>query len=136
MFTGIIEEIGKIKAVTNNNLHIYCSKILEHVNIGDSIAINGVCLSITKMYPNYLSFHVSSTTKKLTRFSIGDIKINENINLERALTASARLGGHIVTGHIDCKAKIISINKKGEDVFFEFLYPKELKALIIPKGSK
>ena len=135
MFTGIIEEVGKIKTVTNNELHIYCAKILENANIGDSIAINGVCLSITKIYPKYLCFHVSSTTKKLARFNIGDIKISENINLERALSASARLGGHIVTGHIDCSAKIISINKKGEDTFFEFLYPKELKALIVPKGS-
>ncbi|MCK4797315.1 MAG: riboflavin synthase [Spirochaetes bacterium] len=135
MFTGLIEEIGSIKAINNNEIFVYCKKILEDAKIGDSISVNGLCLSITNIYSNYVSFHVSPTTKKHSRFKIGDIRVGEKVNLERALTPSTKLGEHIVLGHIDGKAKIISIKKSGEDTYFEFLYPIELKSLIVAKGS-
>ena len=101
MFTGLIEEIGSIKAINNNEIFVYCKKILEDAKIGDSISVNGLCLSITNIYSNYVSFHVSPTTKKHSRFKIGDIRVGEKVNLERALTPSTKLGGHIVLGHID-----------------------------------
>ena len=135
MFTGLIEEIGSVKALSNNKISIFCKRILEDSKIGDSISINGVCLSITEIYSDYLSFHVSPTTIELSRFKTGDIRAGEKVNLERALIPRDRLGGHIVSGHIDGKARIISIKKKGSDSYFEFLYPKELKNLIASKGS-
>jgi riboflavin synthase len=135
MFTGIIEETGIIKYFNNGELAVYCNKILDDVKIGDSVAVNGVCLTVTKIENKYLCFHVSPTTASHTRFKVGDLRTNEIVNLERALTLNTRLGGHIVTGHIDGKAKIISVKKDVEDCYYEFLYPKTLKQFIALRGS-
>ncbi len=135
MFTGLVEEVGKVKSIKNNEISIYCKKILDDCKLGDSIAINGLCLTIVDISKDYLSFHTSSTTIENSRFKVGDIHINEEVNLERAVLPITRLGGHIVSGHVDGKVKIILINKKNEDTFFEFLYPKELKYFIALKGS-
>ncbi|OHD16267.1 MAG: riboflavin synthase subunit alpha [Spirochaetes bacterium GWB1_27_13] len=135
MFTGLVEEVGILKSLNNGELVISCSKVIEGTKIGDSISINGVCLSVTKIMDHALSFHTSPTTQNLSRFKLGDMRIGEKINLERALTPSTRLGGHIVSGHIDGKVKIISIEKTGGDYYFEFLFSKELKNFIIAKGS-
>lgn len=135
MFTGIIEETGILKSVSNTGIIIEANKILDDLKIGDSVSVNGVCLTLTKQNRNLLNFDVSPTTQKLSRFRLGEMKIGEEINLERALTLNKRLGGHIVSGHIDGICKIIDIAKKEESFFFEFLFPKEIKALIIPKGS-
>ncbi len=135
MFTGLVEEVGKVKSIKNNEISIYCKKILDDCKLGDSIAINGLCLTIVDISKDYLSFHTSSTTIENSRFKVGDIHINEEVNLERAVLPTTRLGGHIVSGHVDGKVKIILINKKNEDTFFEFLYPKELKYFIALKGS-
>jgi riboflavin synthase len=135
MFTGIIEEVGLLKSINNKDIQIQAKKILEDVKIGDSISINGACLTVTKVSDNILTFHVSSTTENLSNFKIGKMRIGDEVNLERAVTPLTRLGGHIVSGHIDGTLKIISIRKSGEDTFFEFLFSKEFKSLIIPKGS-
>ncbi|MBN2545101.1 MAG: riboflavin synthase [Spirochaetes bacterium] len=135
MFTGIIEETGKVKQLETSRLHIYCKKVIEGSKIGDSIAVNGLCLTITDIYPKYLSFYISKTTKEHSRFNHGEIMIQEEVNLERALTFSSRLGGHIVQGHVDGKAKIISMDRIRDDTFIEFLYPKNLKYFIVNKGS-
>ncbi len=135
MFTGLIEEVGRLKIISNNEISIYCGKILEDIKTGDSVSVNGTCLTVTGVYSNFIKFHVSPTTVKYTRFKSGDIYINELVNLERALTLNTRLGGHVVTGHIDGKAEIISIRKLQNDYYFEFLYPKKLKTLIVEKGS-
>lgn len=135
MFTGLIEEVGKVKSIKNNEISIYCKKIPENSVIGDSISVNGVCLSITEKQSNFVKFHISPTTMKRSRFMPGDIRIGEGVNLERALMLSSRLGGHIVAGHVDGIAKIISVKKRGEDTYFELLYPKEIRSLIVPKGS-
>lgn len=135
MFTGLVEEVGKIKALKSQELHISCSKVLEDAAVGDSIAVNGLCLTITKIYPGYASFHISPTTKKHSRFSPGEVKTGELVNLERALRLDTRLGGHMVSGHVDGKAKIIALNRQGEDIYIEFLYPSHLKNFIVNKGS-
>jgi riboflavin synthase len=135
MFTGLIEEVGKVKTLKSNELSIYCNRILEDSKIGDSIAVNGLCLTITEINDNFIKFHTSLTTVENSRFKIGKINIGEFVNLERALLPTTRLGGHIVTGHVDGIAKIISIRKKGEDIYIEFLFPKELKSYIAAKGS-
>lgn len=135
MFTGLIEEVGKVKSFTNNELTVICHKILEGSILGDSIAVNGVCLTLTKIISNQLTFHVSPNTATLSRFNASDIRPGELVNLERALTLKTRLGGHLVQGHIDGKAKIITINKKDEDYYFELIYPHQLKAFVVNRGS-
>ncbi len=135
MFTGIIEETGVLKSLSHNNITIAAKKILSDLKVGDSVSVNGICLTVTDINKELISFDISPTTLKLSNFSSNRTKIGDDINLERALTPATRLGGHIVSGHIDGSCKIIDIYKKVESYFFEFLYPKELKSLIVPKGS-
>ena len=135
MFTGLIEEVGKVRSCSNGNLSITCKKIMDDINIGDSVAVNGTCLTVTGIHEGYLAFHVSPTTSGYSRFAPGEIRSGEKMNLERAITLSTRLGGHIVSGHIDGKAKIIEISKRGNDHYFEFIYPPNLKSMIVDKGS-
>jgi riboflavin synthase len=135
MFTGLIEEIGIIHSIRNNEISITSKKVVSDSKIGDSISVNGLCLTITKINKDAMFFHTSNTTKEHSRFNAGDIRQGEEVNLEKALSLGGRLGGHLVLGHVDDKAKIIGITKKGEDSFFEFYYPEELKHFIAPKGS-
>lgn len=136
MFTGIIEEIGTLRSISSDGkLEVVCSKILDDVKIGDSIALNGVCLTVVSIDKTVLTFHVSKTTADISNFKIGRISNNAKLNIERALRLDSRLGGHIVQGHIDGRVKIIRIDKRGEDHFFEFFTNEELRRFIIPKGS-
>lgn len=113
MFTGIIEEIGVIKEFSKSGnsalVVVECEKVLEGTNIGDSIAIDGVCQTVTKLSLKSFSAQVSGETLSVTTFS--KFKKGIKVNLERALTLNGRLGGHIVTGHIDGLGKIKSIQK-------------------------
>lgn len=144
MFTGIIEETGTIKEFNKSNntafIKVECSKILELSTltsnsslIGDSIAIDGVCQTVTAVGKNYFSAQVSSETLRLTTFS--KLKSGVKVNLERALTLNSRLGGHIVTGHIDGVAKVKSIKKESEFYNMSFEVKKDLTKYIVKKGS-
>jgi riboflavin synthase len=135
MFTGLIEELGILESLDNSGIKIRASKILEDLKIGDSVAINGVCLTVTDIKNELVSFHISETTRRLSNFKYGSIGIGDKLNLERAMRADGRFGGHIVSGHIDGSAKIIDIRKSGADTFFEFLVNKEDMKLIVNKGS-
>jgi riboflavin synthase len=135
MFTGLIEEVGLVKKITESEIEISSKKLIETAMVGDSIAVNGLCLTITKMVYGSLFFHISKTTKENSRFNIGEIRAGEEVNLEAAIRLGGKFGGHIVQGHVDGKIKIISINKKGEDIFFEFFYPEDLRKFIAEKGS-
>lgn len=115
MFTGIIEEIGRISSVSANSVAILCCKVLEDINIGDSIAVDGVCLTVTSFDSSGFVADISEETKKVTKLS--RLKTGELVNLERAMLVSSRLGGHIVSGHIDCVGEVVSIQRTGE--FFE-----------------
>ena len=105
MFTGIIEEIGKIKSFSTDSngasIEVECQKVLQDTKLGDSIAINGCCQTST-----CFCARVSDETLAVTAFK--SFKKDDTVNLERALTLSSRLGGHIVTGHIDCVGKFLS----------------------------
>ncbi|HOJ64633.1 MAG TPA: riboflavin synthase [Spirochaetota bacterium] len=134
MFTGIIEELGILKEFKyNGDLIVQAEKVVKDSKIGDSISVNGVCLTVTEINKNFLKFHLSETTRKIGRFK--EMKSQEILNLERAMQATDRFGGHIVSGHIDGLLRIINIQKRGDDTFFEFLYPKEFRNMFIPKGS-
>lgn len=123
MFTGIVEEIGLIKDFDGKTLTIECSKVLENSIIGDSIAVNGCCQTITTIDKNFFCSNLSEETLKLTK----PFKIGQNVNLERALTPTTRMGGHIVQGHIDGCAKYLGNSR--------FELPSELVKYVVYKGS-
>lgn len=137
MFTGIIEEIGTIKEFTKSAnsalIVVECSKILENPQIGESIAINGVCQTVTKFDKGSFTAQVSLETLKITTFS--NLKKGDKVNLERALSVNGRLGGHIVTGHIDGLAKVKNIQKLSEFYNINFEITQDLAKYVAKKGS-
>lgn len=137
MFTGIIEEIGKVERIIKNshsfNLTVKCNKVLEDVSLGDSIAVNGACLTVTEFSGNSFSADVTSETMKRTAFSL--LKPGTQVNLERALSFNGRLGGHIVLGHVDCKGNIISKRKDENAVHVTIETEEKWMKYIIEKGS-
>lgn len=137
MFTGIIEEIGAIKSKSplgnGYRLTVSAKKVLSDVQIGDSISINGVCQTVVQFDDD--SFTVEAVEETIKKTTFGYLKPGDNVNLERALLATARLGGHFVLGHVDCFGKIERINRltAGNEVTVSF--PEEYTPLIIPIGS-
>ena len=137
MFTGIIEEIGKIKTFNKNSnraeIEIECSKVLNDTKIGDSISVNGTCQTVVEISNNSFKARISDETLKVTNFN--SAKIGQAVNLERALTLSSRLGGHIVSGHIDGVGKFISKEKLTDFYNLCFEIPSEVDKYIVYKGS-
>lgn len=137
MFTGIIEEIGRIKKISHGAksacLGIEAHKVLKDTHIGDSIATNGVCLTVTDMKPGY--FEVDVMHETLKRSNLAELKTGSSVNLERALTLNTRLGGHMVSGHIDGIGTIHRIYK--EDIAQKIVISttKDITKYIINKGS-
>lgn len=137
MFTGIIEEIGEVKDVSSANeskkLEIKAKKILEGLQVGESININGACQTVVEVRPD--SFVVQAVKETLKRSNLGLLKKGDSVNLERALRLSDRLGGHLLSGHIDCTSEIKSISSDGNSSIFEFSLPADYSDLVIEKGS-
>lgn len=137
MFTGIIEEIGSIeqiqKGVQSAVLSIQCKKVLEGTKIGDSIAVNGVCLTVTSMHVNGYTADVMAET--LERSSLAGLKKGSHVNLERAMPADGRFGGHIVAGHIDGTGIVEEITKDETAVWYRISAGEELLRYIVEKGS-
>jgi riboflavin synthase len=137
MFTGIIEEIGKIEEISkhgrNLKLRIKASKILNDLKVGDSININGACQTVIET--NSDSFTVEAVEETLRKTNLGELKRNDLVNLERALRFSDRLGGHLVTGHVDGVGKIKSIARRDGSFLYEFELSEKYLAHLIEKGS-
>lgn len=137
MFTGIIEEIGKVERIQkdsrNCKLSIKASKILTDIHLGDSIAVNGICLTVTHF--NHQSFTADVMNETWSRTALTLLKHGSEVNLERALSINGRLGGHVVTGHIDGTGKISSIKKDDNAVWYQINTQKEILDLIVEKGS-
>ncbi len=137
MFTGIIEEIGKVTAIkkdsTSMELTLHCPKILTDAHLGDSISVNGVCLTITNLQSDQMMVDVMPETVKAT--NIHQLKIGDRVNLERAMSANGRFGGHFVSGHVDGSGTIRSIKPVSNAVYIEIEIPKELAGNCIPRGS-
>ena len=133
IFTGIVEEVGHINSIGLDTITVSCKEVLSDINIGDSIAVDGVCLTVTGFDKSSFTADVSYETKKVTK--IGNLKQSDAVNLERALTLNSRLGGHIVSGHIDCTAQIQDIIKNGE--FYELIIkiPDGFSQYYVKKGS-
>lgn len=137
MFTGIIEEQGEIASVTRGSnsavLSIKCSKVLENTKIGDSIAVNGVCLTVTTLHSDGYTADVMHET--LDRSGLGRLKKGDRVNLERAMAADGRFGGHIVSGHIDGVGTIADISEDDNAVWFTVNASDEILRYVVEKGS-
>lgn len=137
MFTGIIEEVGVLKqikhGVKSSILTVQAKRVLEDTNIGDSIATNGVCLTVVKL--NSDSFEADVMAESLRRTNLGNLKSGDEINLERALTPSTRMGGHIVSGHVDGTGTIKSFVKEDNAVLVTINTEYNILRYIIEKGS-
>ncbi|MEE1131396.1 MAG: riboflavin synthase [Caryophanon sp.] len=137
MFTGIIEEIGQITSIQATAdaiaLTVQASKVLEDVQLGDSIAVNGVCLTVTTCTPKSFTADVMPETIDAT--SLRSLARGSVVNLERAMAANGRFGGHIVLGHVDGVGTLLRKTPKGNAVYVDIQLPKELAAQCIHKGS-
>src|SRR5215212_8621462 len=137
MFTGIIEELGNVRSVEergeNARIVIAARIVTEGTNNGDSIAVNGVCLTALDIQPDLFAADVSRET--LLRSTLGNLKPGAPVNLERAVTPATRLGGHMVQGHVDARGQFIGVEDHGESWTIRIGYPKEIARYLVSKGS-
>ena len=133
MFTGIVEEMGQVASIGTGTLTIQSKTVLEGLHLGDSIAVNGICLTVTKFTAT--SFCVDVMPETMRRTSLALLKKGSHVNLERALTLSARLGGHIVSGHIDGTGTILSFIEEGNAILLKVAAEPARLRYILEKGS-
>lgn len=137
MFTGIIEEIGKIHSLEKNSttyqLVIEARAVLEETKLGDSIAVNGVCLTVTAFKKERFTVDVMPETLKAS--SLASLQRGLCVNLERALRADSRLGGHFVSGHVDCVGKIVQIRPAKNAIYIALNIPQNYLRFLVNKGS-
>ncbi len=137
MFTGIIEHIGALESVAGKGnspaLRIDIGKLAEDAKVGDSISISGVCLTVTALMGNVAAFDVSAET--LSRSTLGKLRTGGKVNLERALRADSRMGGHFVQGHVDGVGVVRKLAKVGENRELEVEVSREMIAQMVEKGS-
>ncbi|MCR5601221.1 MAG: riboflavin synthase [Ruminococcus sp.] len=137
MFTGIIEEVGTVKTVQRSGsssfIEIEAKKVLEGTHLGDSIAVNGVCLTVTQLSSSHFRADVMNET--LSRSSLGQLRSGSKVDLERAMAANGRFGGHIVSGHIDGTGTISEIKGDGIAVWYTITAAHEILRYIVEKGS-
>lgn len=132
MFTGIIEEVGRVISAQAGKLNVAASAVLDGMKPGDSIAVNGACLTVTGF--NNSSFSVSIMAETLERTNLGLLSAGDRVNLERPLTFGGRLGGHLVQGHVDNTGKVASINWQGEAMLVRVEAPIEIMNYVVEKG--
>ncbi|MBU2536383.1 MAG: riboflavin synthase [Chloroflexi bacterium] len=132
MFTGIIEEVGKVLSASMTKLVISAPQVIDGMKPGDSIAINGACLTVTDF--DRASFSVDVMPETLKRTNLGLIKAGDSVNLERPMVLGGRLGGHMVQGHIDDVGHIVSLEWEGDALLFRFEAPPEVMRYTAPKG--
>lgn len=136
MFTGIIEELGKVKNLRRGltaSLEIEAPKVLKDLRIGDSVSVDGVCLTATDI--TRATFKADVSPETLSKTTLGDLRIGGAVNLERPLVVGERLGGHMVNGHVDGVGVIRGKKREGNSFLLKVEIPKELAQYIVPKGS-
>jgi riboflavin synthase len=137
MFTGLIEEVGTVAAVHaadhGTQLQIAAPGIAKYVKTGESLAVNGCCLTLTSCRNNFLTFDLLEET--IARTNLRDLHQDSPVNLERALRADGRIGGHFVQGHVDCVAAIVAFAAKGADFRLEIELPENSRHYVASKGS-
>lgn len=137
MFTGLVEEIGEVlkisKGTNSSKISIKAENILDGVKLGDSIAVNGTCVTVVEFKKNFFTVDVMAETLRMS--NLKDLKIGTKVNLERALRLGDRLGGHIVSGHIDGTGKIINIRNEDISTWIDVELSQELLKYVVSKGS-
>lgn len=137
MFTGIIEELGQIRGVTRQavsaRLVVGADRIMENLRLGDSVAVNGVCLTVASLQDKGFTADVMAET--LAKTNLGELAVGARVNLERALRLGDRLGGHLITGHIDGVGRILRKEKREIAWVFTIAAPQEVARYLINKGS-
>ena len=137
MFTGIVEEVGTIRQIKHGRhsavLTIQAKTVLEGTGIGDSIAVNGICLTVTQLFPDGFSADVMHET--LNRSSLARLTVGSRVNLERAMAANGRFGGHIVAGHVDGVGRIANIRRDDTAVWYIVHAGPEILRYVVEKGS-
>ena len=137
MFTGLIQEVGTIESITSNTegkeFVIRAPALIKEIGIDDSVATNGVCLTATKIEGD--TFKVQAIHVTLEKTSLGQLKVNDKVNLELSVRPSDRMGGHFVQGHVNALGKIKKIEKKGNNWEIEVTFPPELRKYMISEGS-
>ena len=132
MFTGIVEEVGRAAGAPEGELFIHAAAVLEGTKPGDSIAVNGACLTVTRLEPD--GFAVDLAPETLRRTNLGALTAGVTVNLERSLAFGGRVGGHLVQGHVDGVAAIDSIEPEGNASMVRFRLPKNLARYVTEKG--
>ena len=136
MFSGIVEETGTVAAIQHRpggmTLTIRAHDVLHEARIGDSIALNGVCLTIVRYDAE--TFDVELAPETLRKTSLSQLQVRSEVNLERSLAASGRIGGHVVQGHVDATGEVMMLQPDGEGVMATFRAPVALMKYIVPKG--
>lgn len=137
MFGGIVEELGEIKSIARKGnitlISVKANVVLEGTKIGDSISVNGACLTVAKKEGHVLSFEAMPETLKIT--NLGLLRVSDKVNLERSLKVGDRLSGHFVTGHVDCTGVIRKKSYRGGNLSFEIAVPAQLMKNVLLKGS-
>lgn len=137
VFTGIVEELGRVSAVEDlgdaSRLEIECTVVVEDASLGDSIAVNGVCLTVAELTDS--GFVADVMRESLNRSSLGSLEVGSPVNLERAMAAGGRFGGHIVQGHVDGTAEIIGRTPAEHWEIVRFGLPEDLDRYVVEKGS-
>ena len=137
MFTGIVEELGTVQHIARGQhsavLTIQAKTVLEHTKLGDSIAVNGICLTVTKLAPDRFSADVMHET--LNRSALAQLSVGSPVNLERAMAADGRFGGHIVAGHVDGVGRITNIRRDDNAIWYTIQTQPALLRYVVEKGS-
>ncbi len=132
MYTGIIEELGIVMHRSPTGLTIEANQILEDLAVKDSVAVNGVCLTVTELGDSW--FQVDTMPETLRCTNLGSLQVGAKVNLERSLAASGRIGGHIVQGHVEASVRVISFQQDGIGVLVGIELPADLRPYIVSKG--
>jgi riboflavin synthase len=132
MFTGIVEEVGRVRRQGDGKLEIEARLVLDGTRLGDSICINGACLTVTELGSGW--FSVDTVPETLRRTNLGELANGDPVNLERALAAGGRLGGHFVQGHVEATAAVSAIEPDGEALLVRFNAPPGVMRYVVEKG--
>ena len=132
MFTGIVEELGSVLSISDNAMTVRAASVMSDLKLGDSISVNGACLTAVAIEEG--EFAVDLSPETMRRTSLGDLSEGGVVNLERALSASDRMGGHIVQGHVDGTGRITSTKEDGDSIVYRVRAPKRLMPYIVEKG--
>jgi riboflavin synthase len=132
MFTGIVEEIGSVKAIARTSLSVQARTVLENTKLGDSISVNGACLTVIEIDKASFAVEIMPETRKLT--NIGGLRSGDKVNLERAMPSHGRFGGHFVQGHVDATGKLDSLTPEGEAVLASISAPADILRYVVKKG--